>query len=367
MESLVITTRSFFPEKVFLRDRKCTKIEYVEKKDIDSSNWRKISLPIYLLDLFSEAGIGNIEYLLRKYNPGARLHVFFSNFIKSVTDLIIAKDGILPNIDNVYNEAMIILDSLRGLIEYDKFKEELSKHIPLRPLNNNTDDTRKYFLEDLIAGQDSPFYCYECPVNSAEYPFRSDYRCFVIRSFKRKLSPSLGKKYFASLVELFGESTDYLVHDYDLGSRLMQSSYVPNKKVPLLLFKHNKGDVYQILKEGSFSLLYLYVKNGYELKFKIQAMVTRIEKELGQIQDTDESVDQLLKKRYDDARKLYEKFKKETLLLPAMDKDSIMPSLNRLQECLGSDISDKYSLCKMMFNIMKLNDYVLWKNKTGER
>lgn len=348
MESLVITTRSFFPEKVFLRDRKCTKIEYIGGKDIDSSNWRKISLPIYLLDLFSEVGIGNIEYLLRKYNPGARLHVFFSNFIKSVTDLIIAKDGNLPNIDNVYNEAMIILDSLRGLIKYDKFKEGLSKYIPLCPLNNNdnANDTRKYFLEDLMAEQDSPFYCYECPVNSDEYPFRSDYRCFVIRSFKRKLSPDLGRIYFGSLVELFGDKADYLVHDYDFGRRLMQSSYGPNKRVPLLLFKHNKGDIYQILKEGSFSLLYLYVKDGYELKSKIQAMVTRIEKKLGQIKDTNESVDQSLKKKYKDVESLYENFKEKALLLPVMDKDSIMPSLNRLQECLKLGISNEYSLCK---------------------
>lgn len=363
MESLVITTRSFFPEKVFLRDRKCAKIEYIDGKDIASSKWRRISLPIYLLDLFSEAGINNIEYLIQIYNPGSRLPNYFSNFIKQVTDLINDDENNL-DIDIVYNGAVTILENLRGLIKYDKFKEELRKCIPSRSLNNNgnTDDTRKYFLEDLLAEYDSLFNCYECPINKDEYPFKSNYRCFVIRSFKKKLSLTLGKKYFESLVELFGNNIDYLIHDYDYGYKLIQSAYKPDKNFRLLLFKHNKGDIFQILKTGSFPLLYLYVTFGHQLKSDTQILVTVIEQKIGKTISQNDPKIEFLETTYNSVVKDCSKVKDEIMKLPDNDARRILPSLNELEKSLQIGIKSEYSLCKMMFHIMKLSDYVLRKD-----
>lgn len=144
---------------------------------------------------------------------------------------------------------------------------------------------------------------------------------------------------------------DFLIHDYDYGKRLLQSSFRPPKQDNVLLFKHNKGDVFQILNGTSFSLLYLYVKFGYDLKSYVQKFVMKIEKKLLNNYELAEHYNYLIS---------YCKFvKKESEKLPRKERNKITPSIINLENCLAIGIYNKKCLHEMMFNLMILDDYVL--------
>lgn len=398
MEGLVISTRSFSIDKPFMGNshKEVTSINGVE---IEQSDWRKISLPIYMLDLFSEVGTDRILTILWKIYPNSKLPDILSDFIKSVSDFIAEddeknveeekdadnkEDTVKEELDiqTIYEQALHIRAIIRKLMRKKDFEERFSECFLVDNTAADLSESKKYRLDDLTCDSNTLFGCYECFLNKEEYPFSplpfafdstksdstktedqtlldviplppfsSEYKCYVIHSFKRKLSTKLGELYLKSLEELFGDDADYLIHDYDYGKRLLQSSFRPPNKKHLLLFKHNKGDVYEILNGESFSLLYLYVKFGYDLKSNVQAFVMKIEKNLmGNFE---------LSEHYKVLNTYCEHVKRESEKLPRKMRKKITPSIVNLENCLAIGISNRKCLYEMMFNLMILDDYVL--------
>lgn len=348
MEGLIISTRSFDIKKQKFLKTTFKKTENINGTKIEDSEWRKISLPIYMLDLFSEVGIDVFEKLLMRTYRGSRLVESYHHFIKDVSRLTVEEKEDQLDFESVYNKAVSLRKDMGFLIGRMADKE------PYRVCFNILSETKRYILDDLINDEESKFNCHECEVNGSNYPFLPEYKCYVLRSFNRQLSVSLGKKYIQAITTLFGKESDYLIHDYDYGKKLLRSSYRIHR-TNIILFKHNKGDVYQILQEGSFSLLYLYVKHGFELKVKAQSLAVTIDNAvMGNISN--------LEKKYAEIKELVHTIKKEASKLPDVDYEKIAPSIDKLEKCLGVGISDIHSLCDMMFKLMKFNDYVLWKN-----
>lgn len=392
MEGLVISTRSFNTNTPFIGNnhKEITNLNGIE---IEQSNWRKISLPIYMLDLFSEVGTDNIITILRKTYPYSKLPDVFNCFIKDVSDWIAEDDEKETMekyydekekncIQTIYNHALFIRSMFRKLMRNKDFKERFTICFSNSNKKESSTETIKYRFDDLINDHNTLFGCYECTLNKKEYPFSpapysfyftklnstitedqtlldvstvtsisSEYKCFVIRSFNRRISIELGKRYLKYLKELFGHDMDFLIHDYDYGKRLLQSSFRPPKQDNVLLFKHNKGDVFQILNGTSFSLLYLYVKFGYDLKSYVQKFVMKIEKKLLNNYELAEHYNYLIS---------YCKFvKKESEKLPRKERNKITPSIINLENCLAIGIYNKKCLHEMMFNLMILDDYVL--------
>lgn len=351
MERLVISTRSFDQkEREFLKIP-FKKIEDVDGTKIENSEWRKISLPIYMLDLFSEVGVEVFKTLLMRTSRGAKLVEPYCEFMNKISHLIVEEKEEQLDFESIYNEAVSLRKEISFLIGRMADKE------PYRCCFNAPSETKRYILDDLINDEESKFYCYECEVDGTKYPFLPECKCYVLRSFNRKLSVALGKKYMKSITALFGERSDFLIHDYDYGKKLLRSSYrLSSTKI---LFKHNKGEVYQILQEGSFSLLYLYVKHGFKLKDKTQKLASKID--INVIDNT-----KSIEKQYVDIREQVRIIKDEVSKLPVTDSEKITPSIDKLEKCLAVGISNNYSLCNIMFGLMKLNDYVLWKNSDRE-
>lgn len=352
MKGLVISTRSFDQKKQNFLKSTFKKIEEVNGTRIENSEWRKISLPIYMLDLFSEVGVEVFEKLLLRTYHGTKLVESYYKFIKDISCLIVEEKEEQLIFESVYNEAASLRKELSFLIGRMADKE------PYKCCFNALSETKRYTLDDLINIEESKFNCYECEVDETKYPFLPDYKCYILRSFNRKLSVALGKKYMQSIITLFGKDSDFLIHDYDHGKKLLRSSYrIPSTSI--ILFKHNKGDVYQILQEGSFSLLYLYVKHGFELKAKTQSLAVTIESKVMH------NVGRL-EKKYIEINEQIQIIKKEASKMIKADSRKITPSINKLEKCLGVGIYDNYSLCDIMFNLMKFNDYVLWENTDKE-
>lgn len=386
MEGLVISTRSFVTNKKFMENNHI-KVNAINNSRINNSYWRKISLPIYMLDLFSEAGVDNVKTIIQQMYPTSNYPDIFNEFIKRVSQFIVEEDETQFNIQDNYEYALFVKYLFCYLVQNKGFKERFSRCFSDYSPNADFSETQKYTLQDLIEDHNSLFDCYECLLDKDKYPFSPsptlwdstqsdspsaedslsseffaltpispDYKCYVIRSFKRRLSAKLGEEYFKSLKNLFGEDADYLIHDYDYGKRLLQSSYSPSKR--LLLFKHNKGDVYEILNNRSFSLLYLYVKFGYPLKAKVQNFIVMIENRL--IQDTPWLL------AYYNRMNIYCAYvKSESKKLSEEESEIIALSINNLEECLKNEVSDSSDLYEMMYNLTMLDDYVL--RKTGNQ
>lgn len=373
IQRFVITTRSFSEEGFFLEND----FAKVINSDISNSQWRKISLPIYLLDFFSGIGFDVIRDTLKNYNSVLEQ---FDKYEKLISQLLIKESEIDNNeVETVYSIAKNVLSSLVKIICRNSYVSS-SFESALSSNSNNLSETVKYKLDDLILfeneSDESLFDCYKCEVNVNIKSLTTDaIECYVVRSFNRKISKCLGEKYINSLFDLFGPNADFVIHDYDCGMKLLQGDFVysSNKqdydKNVVLLFKHNKGDVYQILKNGSFSLLYLYVTRGCILKRNVHFFISLLDSVLckskihGNITNSEEVNIRFVNNRRVSLDKLCDEIIciRDTCLNDK-DRAKIEQSLNKLKDCLKIELSSYCDLYKLMFNLMELEDYVLCKS-----